>query len=219
MAIKICYGNEMGKRMQREAIGNPHMCKICLKRVDEVTKYATGGIVLDVGCGEYALWHDSIRAKFPDSFVIGLEINSKILRDREGDYIAADAERLPFRNGIFDLVVAGELLEHVINPRLAMAEFYRVLKDSGRIGVTTPNDQQLHVFFRLLIGKPSGDLGRSHNTPFTFWYLTKLLKTNGFKEVEVYSIILWIPLLQRFTERFISRAGYLGANLIGRGIK
>ena len=45
--------------------------------------------------------------------------------------VCANAERLPFLDGVFDVVVSQEVLEHVRNPFLAMREMQRVLKPEG----------------------------------------------------------------------------------------
>jgi SAM-dependent methyltransferase len=46
---------------------------------------------------------------------------------------------LPFPDAVFDLVFAGEILEHIFDVDHLLDEAYRVLKPSGCIVVTTPN--------------------------------------------------------------------------------
>lgn len=46
---------------------------------------------------------------------------------------------LPFNNEKFDIVYAGEIIEHLYNPDLLVSEAYRVLKDQGYLLFTTPN--------------------------------------------------------------------------------
>jgi 2-polyprenyl-3-methyl-5-hydroxy-6-metoxy-1,4-benzoquinol methylase len=52
--------------------------------------------------------------------------------------VAGDAERLSFATGIFDLVIASEIMEHLWNPHSLVDEAYRVLKDDGYFIVSTP---------------------------------------------------------------------------------
>jgi len=52
--------------------------------------------------------------------------------------VCANAERLPFLDGVFDVVVSQEVLEHVRNPFLAMREMQRVLKPEGLIYCQLP---------------------------------------------------------------------------------
>jgi SAM-dependent methyltransferase len=49
-----------------------------------------------------------------------------------------DALRLPFRDGHFDHVLAAEILEHIPDDELAMAELARVLRPGGTAAVTVP---------------------------------------------------------------------------------
>jgi SAM-dependent methyltransferase len=53
--------------------------------------------------------------------------------DTTGDLLA-----LPFHDGAFDGVVLTEVLEHCTDPKLAMAEVYRVLRPGGLLLVTSP---------------------------------------------------------------------------------
>lgn len=51
----------------------------------------------------------------------------------------AACEALPYADGAFDLVLSHEVLEHVQNDRLAVAEMVRVLRPGGRAIVFAPN--------------------------------------------------------------------------------
>jgi Methylase involved in ubiquinone/menaquinone biosynthesis len=52
--------------------------------------------------------------------------------------VRADAYRLPFGDGVFDAVIAAEILEHIPDDRAAIAEAVRVLRPGGRLAVTVP---------------------------------------------------------------------------------
>jgi GT2 family glycosyltransferase/SAM-dependent methyltransferase len=49
-----------------------------------------------------------------------------------------DVERLAFDAGSMDLIVSGDVLEHVNDPRRALAEFARVLRPGGHLLFTVP---------------------------------------------------------------------------------
>lgn len=53
-------------------------------------------------------------------------------------FYRASAEHLTFRDKVFDIVLCSEVLEHLPAPEKALAEMRRVLKDSGRIVLSTP---------------------------------------------------------------------------------
>jgi len=50
-------------------------------------------------------------------------------------------ESLPFRNDCFDHIIAGEILEHVLDIELVIKEIVRVLKPGGNFLITTPRPE------------------------------------------------------------------------------
>ena len=50
-----------------------------------------------------------------------------------------DDEHLPFPDGSFDLIISNQVLEHVWDQRLHVAEMHRVLKPGGAAYLSTPN--------------------------------------------------------------------------------
>lgn len=59
--------------------------------------------------------------------------------------VVADAHDLPFDDGIFDIVIAAAVLEHVVNPTRVVEEITRVLKTGGAVYANTPFMQQVHM--------------------------------------------------------------------------
>ncbi len=89
---------------------------------------------------------------------------------------------MPFQNACFDVVIAGDVIEHVENPSHFLREVNRVLINNGKLILSTPqaNDwwTTLHNwFFRNLINDP--DPGE-HLQNWTFLDMQRLLKKNGF---------------------------------------
>jgi ubiquinone/menaquinone biosynthesis C-methylase UbiE len=107
--------------------------------------------VLDVGCGngrhtaEICRW--GCRAVGVDVSVQELKMAKYVLGrstsgDEEvgrGDFLAADAENLPFKDGVFDRIVCTEVLEHIQDDRAGIKELVRVLKPGGLMAVSVPN--------------------------------------------------------------------------------
>lgn len=58
-------------------------------------------------------------------------------------WLVSDATRLPFEDGSFDAVFAGEIIEHVPEPAAALSEWKRVLRPGGTLILTTPNRDRL----------------------------------------------------------------------------
>jgi 2-polyprenyl-6-hydroxyphenyl methylase/3-demethylubiquinone-9 3-methyltransferase len=59
--------------------------------------------------------------------------------------VAASGDRLPFAPGQFDLVIWGEVIEHVAYPEHFLKEIARVLQLGGHLLLTTPNGSRLHT--------------------------------------------------------------------------
>jgi SAM-dependent methyltransferase len=49
-----------------------------------------------------------------------------------------DGQALPFASGVFDRVIASEVLEHIANDEQALSELARVLRPGGTMAVTVP---------------------------------------------------------------------------------
>ncbi len=58
-------------------------------------------------------------------------------------WVEGDAMDVPFADAEFDAVFAGEVIEHVPDPRVALAEWLRVLKPGGVLILTTPNKDRM----------------------------------------------------------------------------
>lgn len=91
-----------------------------------------------------------------------------------------NAERLSYANNIFDLCVCCEVLEHVENPKKALSEIRRVVKD--QVIVSVP-DEPLWRVLNMLRLKYLGSFG---NTPghFNHWNrknFLNLVETSGFR--------------------------------------
>jgi 2-polyprenyl-3-methyl-5-hydroxy-6-metoxy-1,4-benzoquinol methylase len=92
----------------------------------------------------------------------------------------------PFESGSFDVVFAGEIIEHLIDTDSFLKECRRMLVQSGRLIVTTPNLASLGRRLMLMFGKnPYIDTAlraeqAGHVRFFVTESLTLLLRENGF---------------------------------------
>jgi methionine biosynthesis protein MetW len=112
----------------------------------------TGKRVLDLGCRSGAL----TRAYAEGNAVVGVDVDREALAEAAKlgiETIWADVdEALPFDADSFDVVVAGELLEHVRFPDHVVAEAARLLRPGGRLVGSVPNAFRLKNRLRFLLG-------------------------------------------------------------------
>ena len=122
-----------------------------------------GRRVLDLGCRYGAL----TRAYAPGNDVVGVDVDREALAEAatlgiETRWADVD-EPLPFDDASFDVVVAGELLEHVRDPERLVGEVRRVLRPGGRFVASVPNAFRLKNRLRFLLGrKPEDDPTHLH---------------------------------------------------------
>ena len=144
-----------------------------------------GRRVLDLGCRYGAL----TRTYLSGNEVVGVDIDREALEQAAALGIVtawADVEEpLPFEESSFDVVAAGELLEHLRDPQSLLAEAWRVLRPAGRLIGSTPNGYRLKNRLRFLAGRaPESD--PTHLHLFSPSQLKRLL--GAFEAVELHFI-------------------------------
>jgi len=65
------------------------------------------------------------------------------------DFILADAQHLPFKDGAFDKVLCTEVLEHIPDDRAGIRELHRVAKPGSDVAVSVPNYWPERAFWTL----------------------------------------------------------------------
>ena len=120
-----------------------------------------GERVLDLGAGEGR--HTVEACRWPCR-VVSVDLSRyDLLRGRymladlqrrgiapgHADFVIADAQHLPFRDGAFDRVLCTEVLEHIPDDRQGLRELVRVLKPGGPIAVSVPSYLPERVFWTV----------------------------------------------------------------------
>lgn len=148
-----------------------------LEEVNYALAHAVGRprTVLDVGCGR-GQNGEHVRSK--GAYVVGLESDPASLaaaRARLDEVHSVDIETddalQPIRGRKFDLLVFGDVLEHVREPSRVLERFAALLDDGGHVIVSLPNVAAWTVRLGLLAGHfdyaPSGILDETHLRFFT----------------------------------------------------
>jgi SAM-dependent methyltransferase len=163
--------------------------------------------VLDLGCRTRALTQHYAN----ENAVVGVDVDRAAL-DRaaarlEIETVWADVEdELPFPDEAFDVVVAGELLEHLADPALAVEHVRRVLRPGGRFVGSVPNAFRLKSRLRVLAGRhPETD--PTHLQLFSPEALRALL--SSFQNVKIVfavgRFVRWHPRLMARVQVFSAR--------------
>ncbi|CDO29579.1 SAM-dependent methyltransferase [Mycobacterium vulneris] len=104
-----------------------------------------GGLALDVGSGPGNVTAALARSAGLDGFAFGVDISEPMLAraveaeaSRQVGFVRADAQKLPFRDGVFDAVVSIAAVQLIPDAEAALAEMVRVLRPGGRIAIMVP---------------------------------------------------------------------------------
>jgi len=107
--------------------------------LDLMLSAGPGRQVLNVGAGQGSFTRLLEERGFD---VVSSDVTAAtlgVLRTRVGgDVVAADMTKLPFADDSFDAVVAGEVIEHIDDDRLALQEAARVLRPGASLVLSVP---------------------------------------------------------------------------------
>lgn len=163
-----------------------------LERVAAASERAGRSVrVLDVGCGE---GHFAAALARAGAEVVAVDVAAEPLRralarapDLDVRLVEPEGP-LPFEDSSFEVVWAGEVIEHVADTSRWLSEVRRVLRSGGTLLLSAPDHGQLS---RLRIGLSRSafeahfDPRSDHLRFYTRRVLTDLLADFGFEDVAV----------------------------------
>lgn len=107
--------------------------------------------VLDIGCADSAF-----LSQFPASCMkVGVDVAPNRFRPADIRFVQTDvgSQDLPFADGYFDAVYAGEIIEHILDTERFLRDIRRILKPHGVLALTTPNLCSLKNLYHWLRGR------------------------------------------------------------------
>lgn len=184
---------------------------------DWMNTNAPGKRVLNLGSG-IGLWDKYLSSEVQTT-------NLDVAADKPGLHVLADAHRLPFCAGSFDVVYSIAVLEHCRRPWVVAAEIERVLRPGGSVVLEVPflnvvHDE--HDYFRFtdrglrsLFDRPAfevvleqvGSGGGSFLSVFLYRYTQCFVPTRALRQI--WSIIQYPLSLFRFLDVLIDRSPLL----------
>ena len=161
-----------------------------------------GGVLVDLGCGSGAAL-DELSEFYEEA--VGLDVRAARIEKRTRPieswrFIEADLnEPFPFPSEHASVVLANQVIEHVVDPMHFVAETHRILRPGGVLALTTPNIRYLKHLARLIVmGRgPStgngelldGSWDNGHLHYFTHSDLADLLLRGGFSDICAQALI------------------------------
>ncbi len=151
----------------------------------------SGKRVLDVGCSSGYLARPLVER---GCTVVGVEQDERAAEAAQDvctEVLVGDVETmdLPFPEGSFDVVLCGDLIEHLRAPERLLARVRPLLRDDGRLVLTTPNVANWTMRLALLAGRwrytERGILDRTHVHLFTHRTLVETLDRAGYRILEL----------------------------------
>ncbi len=113
-------------------------------------------LILDAGCGDGRFAY--LLKKLKKCEVYGIDISENSLKIAEKNEVKIaqcdlNIDKIPF-NKKFDVILAIDVIEHLLNPVMALKQFKNSLKPNGKIIISTPNFARLGNRINMLFGKP-----------------------------------------------------------------
>ena len=167
--------------LDRKAIIQEHRHRYKLSSI------LSSGKVLDISCG-IGYGSQIISESIDVESCIGVDISKEDIeyanlnfKSEKTEFIAGDICKLDFPDNSFDTIVCLETLEHIAEPKIALKELSRVLKNNGLFIGTVPEASYDEKCERIYGPNPY------HLHKFTKNQLCDFLKTE-FLEVEIKTI-------------------------------
>jgi 2-polyprenyl-6-hydroxyphenyl methylase/3-demethylubiquinone-9 3-methyltransferase len=162
-----------------------------LRRRFLLDRVQVGARVLDVGCGEGRFTAELAAA---GARVVGIDVAEEPLRRARSSHPELDLRLVPaegaweLEDAGFDVVWAGEVIEHVADTAAWLSEVRRVLRSDGSLLLSTPAHGRL-TLMRLALSRrafarhfdPRGDHLRFYDRET----LTSLIGDFGFSRIDV----------------------------------
>lgn len=137
--------------------------------------------ILDIGAAD-GLMLNNLNEAFPSATCIGIEYARDLIACSKSKIvylIQGDALVLPFKDSLFDVVIATAIIEHVSDPIQLVREAFRVLRKNGIFVVTTP-----HPFWEKIATKIGHLKEEEHNELITLNKLVSSFDKAGFEIVK-----------------------------------
>jgi len=188
------YRKSVGKIHTEKNAYIPKRLKIALSMINDRESQSKINI-LDIGCGEGTLGM-LLKEKSENYYTVGCDISEKSLELAEPYYdktvllnIDEDDPRSKIGSLKFDFIVCVEVIEHLLNPEIALEKCKELLSEEGFLITSFPNIAWWQYRIKLLKGHFPEESRFYHHAEhlhdFTLHSFTKLLNEAKLETVEI----------------------------------
>jgi len=186
--------------------------------------------ILDVGSG--SAW----AAKYfisKNISVTSLDISKenvskakKYFNDSKHTQLVADSFQLSIKDNSYEIVIASEIIEHVIYPKEFIEELFRVVKPGGKLIITTPYKEKLRYYLCIHCNKKTPVHAHIHS--FDEAILKSLYESIDIKKINwemfgnkgliflrTYVLLKYLPFpIWKFTDKIFNKIKNLSAHIL-----
>jgi 2-polyprenyl-3-methyl-5-hydroxy-6-metoxy-1,4-benzoquinol methylase len=165
----------------KEAILEPLLRRLRIKRVLPTLKRYPGCRLLDIGCGWDAKFLRSVEPFIAHG--CGMDFKAPSITTEKIHTLEITLDKtLPFKSESFDVITMLAVLEHLEHHVEVVEEAFRVLKPGGAVIVTAPSHRAKPVleFLAYRLGIVSKEEIMDHKRYFGRSDLLELFRTTGF---------------------------------------
>ena len=155
----------------------------------EIKKKAHGMICLEIGGADgpmtptiESLFDIVLTFDYSKTFLKRIEVKTK-----KTVCLFGDAHFMPLQDHTIDMIVCSEVLEHATIPTQLLTEIQRVIKKSGTVILSVPNESILSIRRKIKITHTQAD--DTHVNFFTPETLKKMLYRTGLALVDIQTIL------------------------------
>lgn len=152
--------------------------------------------ILEIGCGDGATAAYAKRVEKSGRYV-GVELSSAAAEKASAvdQIIVANIEEteLNFPPQTFDVLIASEVLEHLVDPWAVLRAIHPLMKNGGRVFASSPNVAHKSTLSMLLAGRwdleESGRMDRTHLRWFTPSTYAAMFESCGYQVISVAPLV------------------------------
>jgi ubiquinone/menaquinone biosynthesis C-methylase UbiE len=205
-----------------------------IDRLNKIRNFLpTSGKLLEIGA-----WDGTTIRHYKERFkgeTFGIDMSERILKQAEPYFDQVKVcnlnnDKIPFSDSFFDVVVCGEIIEHILDTDYLLEEIHRVVNNEGIIIISTPNLVSFLNRCFLLFGfqplctevstryshygnpfRKRGLIPAGHIRNFTYSAFCEIVEANGFvikkRLAATMSVKKWINFIERITGKMMVSLG------------